>query len=297
MFSTLAPNVLPVRVPLTRQLELAQANGFDAVDLPVAHLLSTRRKSGVSEIKQMFSRHGLRCGGWQLPFNQEADQAEFLAGLRGLPRAAELAKALGSSWCFSWIEPFSDELTFSENTARYVERMRLIADVLGENDCRIGLEAIGPKTLLVGRRHPFVHTIPGALELLSAIDRPNVGLLLDSFHWFTSHGSVAELSALNASQVVYVHINDAIPGIGIDEQLDGVRLLPGASGVIDLVTFLKVLDGIGYDGPVAVEPFSAELAATPPAERVRLAAESLHASFAAAGLSLKGDAHRADSIR
>src|SRR5439155_1527414 len=175
--------------------------------------------------------------------------------------------------------------------------MRLIADVLGGSDCRIGLEAIGPKTLLDGPRHPFVHTIPGALELLSAIDRPNVGLLLDSFHWFTSHGSVAELSALNASQVVYVHINDAIPGIGIDEQLDGVRLLPGASGVIDLVTFLKVLDGIGYDGPVAVEPFSAELAATPPAERVRLAAESLHASFAAAGLSLKGDAHRADSIR
>jgi sugar phosphate isomerase/epimerase len=284
MFATLAPNVLPIRVPFTRQLELAQANRFGALDLPVAHLLSMRRTAVVPEVKEMYSKHGLRCGGWQLPFSQEADQAIFSAGLRRLSRAAEIAKALGSQWCFSWIEPFSDELTFAANTARYVERMRLIADVLGENECRIGLEAIGPKSLLVGRRHPFVHTIPGALELLAAIDRPNVGLLLDSFHWYTSHGGVAELNALKANQVVYVHINDAIPGIGIDEQLDDVRLLPGASGVIDLVTFLQVLDGIGYDGPVAVEPFSAALAALPPAERVRLAAESLHASFTAAGL-------------
>jgi sugar phosphate isomerase/epimerase len=290
MFSTLAPNVLPLRVPFIRQLELAQANGFEALDLPMAHLLSMLRGSRLSQIKEMFSRHGLRCGGWQLPFNQEGDQAEFTGGLSSLPRAAELARALGSPWCFSWIEPYSDELSFAANTTRYIKRMRLIADVLGENDCRIGLEAIGPRSLLVGHRHPFVHTIPAALELFAAIDRPNVGLLLDSFHWYTSHGGVAELRGLKASQVVYVHVNDAIPGIDVDEQLDDVRLLPGASGVIDLVTFLKILNEIEYDGPVAVEPFSAELAAAPPAERVRRAGESLRTAFVAAGLKFGHDA-------
>jgi len=295
MFSTLAPNVLPLRVPFQRQLELAQANRFEALDLPMSHLLSMRRTTGLREIKESFSRHGLRCGGWQLPFNQEADETEFSAGLRHLPRAAELARGLGSPWCFSWIEPFSEDLTFGANTARYVERMRQISDVLGENDCRIGLEVIGPKTLLVGRRHPFVHTIPGALELLATIDRPNVGLLLDSFHWYTSHGSVEELRELSASQVVYVHINDAIPEIGIDDQLDQVRLLPGASEVIDLVAFMKVLDAIGYDGPVAVEPFSTELTAASPAERVRRAAESIRAAFAAAGLRIADAGHLRES--
>jgi sugar phosphate isomerase/epimerase len=286
MFSTLAPNVLPLRVPFKRQLDLAQANGFEALDLPMGHLLTMLHSSGLDEIKESFSSHGLRCGGWQLPFSQEGDDVEFSSGLKRLPRAAELAGALGSPWCFAWIEPFSDQLTFAANTARYIERMRLIADVLGENNCSIGLEVIGPETLLVGRPHPFVHTIPAALELLVAIDRPNVGLLLDSFHWYTSRSSVAELKALSASEVFYVHINDAIPGIGIDQQLDQVRLLPGASGVIDLVGFLKVLDEIGYGGPVAVEPFSADLATIPPAERVRLAGESLHAAFAAADLRI-----------
>ena len=86
-------------------------------------------------------------------------------------------------------------------------------------------------------------------------------------------------------QVVYVHINDAVAGVDVDEQLDDVRRLPGATGVIDLVGFLQALDRIGYDGPVAVEPFDVSLAALPTAERVRLAAESVRGAFAAAQVS------------
>jgi sugar phosphate isomerase/epimerase len=123
-----------------------------------------------------------------------------------------------------------------------------------------------------------------ALELLAAVDRPNVGLLIDCFHWYTSHAKLADLTALSASQVVYVHVNDAIAGVAVDEQIDDVRCLPGASGMIDVVGFLRALDAIGYDGPVAVEPFDTSLASLRPDARVRLAADSLHAAFAAAGV-------------
>jgi sugar phosphate isomerase/epimerase len=166
-----------------------------------------------------------------------------------------------------------------------VERVRAIADVLGEHGCRLGLEPIGPKTLRVGARYEFVHSIPMALELLNLVDRPNVGLLLDCFHWYTSHAGVDDLSALSGQQVVYVHINDAVAGVDVDEQLDDVRRLPGATGVIDLVGFLRALDRIGYDGPVAVEPFDVSLAALPTDQRVRLAAESARGAFAAAHVS------------
>ena len=65
-----------------------------------------------------------------------------------------------------------------------------------------------------------------------------------------------------------------------------MRVLPGASGLIDLTGFLRALDGIGYDGPVAVEPFDASLAAMPPGERVRLAAQSLRDAFDAAHIAV-----------
>jgi sugar phosphate isomerase/epimerase len=284
MFWTLAPNVLPLRVPFARQLDLARAYGFEAVDLPMSLFLSRPRAWSQVRIEEMYAARELRCGGWQLPFNYERGEAELAAGLKRLARAARLAHKLGCPRCFSWIEPTSDELDYGANFARYVSRLRAIADVLGECDCRIGLEVIGPRTLFAGHPYVFVHTIPQGLELLSAVDRPNVGLLMDCFHWYTSHGTVAQLTALSAADVVYVHVNDAVPGVDVDDQLDGVRLLPGASGLIDITAFLQALDGMGYDGPIAVEPFSAELAAKPAPERVRLAAQSLKAVFGAAGL-------------
>jgi sugar phosphate isomerase/epimerase len=290
MFWTLAPNVLPLRVPFERQLELAAASGFDALDLPMNHLTAGSRVWAAAEIKELYAAKGLRVGGWQLPFNYERSEAEMSAGLRRLVPAARLAGQLGSPWCFSWIEPTSDEYDYSANTRRYVRRIRAMADVLGESGCRLGLEVIGPVTLLAGHPHEFVHTLPQGLELLTEVDRPNVGLLLDSFHWYTSHASVEQLLALSGDGVVYVHVNDAVPGVDVDAQLDQVRKLPGASGLIDITAFLRAIDNIGYDGPVAVEPFDAELAATPVMERVRLAAESLRKVFGAAGLghSLRG---------
>jgi len=233
LFTTLASSALGIRIPFERQLELASANGFGALDLPVGHLLALSSSSTVDQISQRFSTRDLRSGGWQLPFDFMAPKAEFARGLRRLSRVASLAGQLRSEWCFYWIEPTSDELSFAANTAKHVERLRPIADVLVENGCRIGLEPIGPQTLRLGHRYEFVHTISMALDLLSAIDRANVGLLLDCFHWYTSCGTVDELKGLAASQVVYVHLNDAPAGPSIDEQLDDVRLLPGANGVLE----------------------------------------------------------------
>jgi sugar phosphate isomerase/epimerase len=282
MFSTLAPQALPVRVSLDRQLQLASAHGFEALDLPLRTLRRSPRAHSAAEISERWAAHGLRCGGWRLPFDYQARRANFRADLRSLRTAARVAGAVASPWCYYWIEPTSEELSFEENTAMQVDRIRAIADVLGEHGCRLGLEPIGPKTLRADARYEFVHSIPMALELLGAVDRPNVGLLVDCFHWYTSHAGVDDLTALRADQVVYVHVNDAVAGVDIDEQLDDVRCLPGTSGVVDLVGFLRALDRIGYDGPVAVEPFDASLAALAPGERVRLAAESLRGAYDAA---------------
>lgn len=285
MFSTLAPLTLPVRVPFARQLELAGANGFDALDLPVSVLRRAARDGSIERIGELFAARGLRCGGWMLPFDYQAPRSDLGGDLRRLRPVARVAGELAGPWCYYWIEPTSEELTFAQNTAMQAQRLRAIADVLGEYGCRLGLEPIGPKTLRLAARYEFVHSIPMALELLRAVDRPNVGLLLDCFHWHTSHGDLGQLTSLSASQVVYVHINDAVAGVPVDEQLDDVRRLPGTSGVIDLTGFLGALAQIGYDGPVAVEPFDASFASLPADARVRVAAESLRTAFARAGVA------------
>ena len=71
---------------------------------------------------------------------------------------------------------------------------------------------------------------------------------------------MSDIVALKASDIVYVHVNDAPAGIAVDDQVDNRRLLPGDSGVIDLNSFFDSVRATGYNGPVCVEPFLDSLA-------------------------------------
>ena len=286
MFTSLNTGALALNIPLDEALDLARDNGFAALDLPLAELHELENRSSAAAVKERFAAAGVRPGPWGLPVNFRTDEETYRAGLAELPAYAALAQELGSPWCATWILPFSDELDYAANMAFHAERLRPVARILAEHGCRFGLEFVGPATMRAGHAHEFIYTIAGALELAERIGTGNVGLLLDSYHWYTSHGTAGDLARLSAREVVYVHVNDAPAGRAIDEQLDKERALPGASGVIDLSGFLQALDRMGYDGPVAVEPFDDALTMQPPAERVRAAAASLHDIASRSGVRL-----------
>ena len=119
-------------------------------------------------------------------------------------------------------------------------------------------------------------------ELCAAVG-PNCGYLLDAWHWYTAREGASNLLALEAAQVVDVHVNDA-PRRPVGEQLDHERCLPGETGVIDIATFLGSLKEIGYDGPVMVEPFSQRLREMAAAEACAATRAALDKVFAQAGI-------------
>ena len=85
----------------------------------------------------------------------------------------------------------------------------------------------------------------------------------------------AVLRTLRAQDIVYVHVNDAPEGVPVEAQLDLVRRMPGATGVIDIAGFLQALREIGYDGPVTPEPFEKSLNALPADEACKIARDSM----------------------
>ena len=65
-----------------------------------------------------------------------------------------------------------------------------------------------------------------------------------------------------------------------------MRRLPMETGVIDLPGFMIKLAGLGYDGPVTPEPFSARInAIEDPLEAAQLAAGYMDQMWVAAGLA------------
>ena len=61
--------------------------------------------------------------------------------------------------------------------------------------------------------------------------------------------------------------------------------MPGATGVIDIGTFLGVLRDLDYDGPVMVEPFSERLRAMEDEEAVAATAAAFAMVWREAGLA------------
>lgn len=257
MYPSLNPSAIGLTVGLEDGLALASRHGFVGYhfDLPEAATL------GAERVRELADAHALRLAAWGLPVEFREDEVRYRHDLAALPELAQTAAELGVLRTSTWIMPFSDERTYRQNFAFYRSRLEPAAEILAVHGIRLGLEYVGPRTMWSSHRYPFAHTMAEMLELCAAIG-PNVGLLLDSFHWYTAHETVNDLRDLRAEQIVDVHVNDA-PDVPTDEQQDRVRELPGATGVIDIANFLVAIAASGYDGPVMVEPFSERLEALP----------------------------------
>jgi sugar phosphate isomerase/epimerase len=292
MYATIGPDQLGIRGPsLSDAIALARAAGFAGLSFDSRAAARAVDERGLDTVQDQFAQAGVRPALWNLPVAWRDDD-QWQADLRELPQLAATARALGATRTATYMPSGSDERSFQENFDWHVARLRPIAEVLRDEGCQFGIEFIGPKTYRAAFRHEFIHTLDGVTELVAAIGTGNVGVMLDSWHLYTSGGSLADLERLTNHDVVVVHVNDAPAGIARDEQIDTVRTLPMETGVIDLVGFMRALREMGYDGPVMPEPFSQrinDLAATDPEAAAREAARSMDALWRAAGLEVMGD--------
>ena len=220
-------------------------------------------KSSVSEIKEMLAKTGLKAGGFGLPLEYRKDENTFNEGLSKLEGYAKFAADIGANRCITWILSFSEEFPWKENFELHRTRLRKCCEIFKDYGILFGMEFLGPPSIRKGRKYEFIHNLDQMLELCDAIGTGNAGLLLDIFHWDLAGQTRADFSKITNEMVALVHIMDAPAGVAVEDQQDGVRGLPGSTGVLRIAEFFDGLKSIGYDGPVAPEPFDKSLGEIP----------------------------------
>ena len=238
-----------VKATQAEAIAYAARYGFESVEPNLAYLA----EASPAEMDQTLGElkaENLVWGASGLPVNFRGDDQKFRQGLADLKGTAPALQRAGVTRIGTWLTPCDDVLDYKSNFRQHAERLREIAKILRDNGIRLGLEYVGPKTSWSAKRYPFIHTMAQMKTLIAEIGLDNVGLVLDTWHWYTAHETKADLQTLTNKDIVAVDLNDAPLGRAVDEQLDGQRELPAATGVIDVGTFLSALNALGCDAPV-----------------------------------------------
>jgi len=284
MFKNLSTGAIGISANMQEGLELAKNAGFEGLDINIGEAHQLAEEHSVQYVKDLWSDAGIKMGGWGFGVNWRGSDSDYYAGLGQLPQRAEFAAELGCFRTNCVVGPSSNDMTFQENWDFTVKRLRSVAEILKDYGHSLGLEFIGPATSRKGAKHLFAYSMDAMLGLAAAIGTGNVGLLFDTWHWYTCHSTLDDVRKLSASDVVYVHINDAPDGIETNEQIDNIRCLPAETGVIPLTELMQILAEIGYDGPVTPEPFSKKIGEMEPTDAAKATAESLDQVWENAGL-------------
>ena len=270
---------------LTRQMpwpdfvRLAGKLGYGGVDVN----LGAAKTDGVDATRALLKEANVKPAVANLPMPfATPDEAAFQDGLKLLDENAQFAAAIGLNRMMAVLSPASP-VPKDERRTFVKDRVAAIAEVLLRSKIRLGLEFLGPVYMRSNAKspHTFIYTLPETVALADECG-PNIGVVLDAWHWYHSGGTTAEIVAAGKSRIVHVHVSEAKPAPP-EEVRDNQRHMPG-EGVIDLVGFFQALKKIGYVDGVSPEPLGRVPADMPAEDGARLGLESTLAVMKKAGV-------------
>jgi sugar phosphate isomerase/epimerase len=285
MFVSLNGALTP-KVSGVDKARLAAKLGFGGVDWD----LGPAKAAGLDATRALFAELKIKPTITNLPMPRPLPFAgEAPAFQEALEALAEDAAFIASVGCKKMMLVLSPTGPTAKEEYRklVVDRLSAVSDVLQKANLRLGLEFLGPLYMRQGPgrdgqpRMPFIWTLPETVALAKDCG-PNIGAVLDVWHWHHSGGTIPDILGAGGDRIVHVHISDAKPAPPEDVR-DNQRFLPG-EGSIDLVAFLQALKKIGYADGVSPEPLGRIPPDMPAEEGARLGLDSTLAVMKKAGV-------------
>jgi len=280
---SLIPGPVGINVNANELLDLAIKNKFESI-YPLINDLKKMSTMELSDYLDKMASNSISFDVSILPVDFSQTDSIFNDGIKVLKDYCKVMRKIDSVGFCRWIMPTSNNLTYLKNFKIHKERLKECAKIIGDNDMKLGLEFVGPKTLMARDQFSFIRTINELRELISEIDERNVGYQLDTFHLYCANHSIEDLRFLNKDDIIMCQLNDAVKGRTRDEQIDLERNLPGKTGLIDTAPFLNFLQEVGYDRTVSAEPFNKDLNKMNNEEAAKITYDSIKNSFVNAGV-------------
>ena len=250
-----------MKADLATDIRAASAAGFDCLEIWSAKLETFLQMSSIDDLKDLFAAAGIE------PYSINSIEHVTFRDDEGRERlhseAKEICRLASELACpYVVVVPgrlpdAASETQVIDESVRTLTNLSSIAEGLGVS---LAFEFLGQSDC-------SVQTLALADQIVRETARDNVGLVIDSFHFYAGSSTIESIHALDPAKLFIFHINDA-EDLPREQLEDRHRLLPGL-GILPLKEIISALRRIGYDRVASVEIFRPEYWERDPFELAR----------------------------
>ncbi|MCS6806197.1 MAG: sugar phosphate isomerase/epimerase [Acidobacteriota bacterium] len=263
-----------MKADLLTDIRAAHHAGFDLLEIWASKLRDYLKNHSTQQLRRELERHHLRAYSInsieQITFRSSDAHVALLAECEQL---CHIAQEIGCEHIVVVPSPRPAGVSDEEVITESVLVLHDLSDVAARYGVKLAFE-------FLGFAECSVRTLDASLEVVSRLARPDVGLVLDSFHFYVGGSRLESVARLRPEQLFIFHINGA-EDRPRDQLRDAHRLLPD-EGILPLKELWSALQAIGYNKMASVEIFRPEYWERDPIE---LAVAAKRAAERALGLN------------
>jgi len=240
-----------MKADLPTDIRAAAVAGFDYVEIWAAKLRQFLKQNSTADLKGMFD--DARVKPLSINSIEHITFRDSQSYERIKAECEELSSIAAEISCpYLVVVPGKlpeHEVSLEEIIDESVGVLTELCDTAGSRNVALAFEFLGQSDC-------SVQTLDLADEIVRRVDRTNVGMVIDSFHFYAGGSTIEMIEAIDPASLFIFHINDA-EDLPREELTDAHRLLPG-KGMLPLREMVSAFQRIGYDKVASVEIFRPE---------------------------------------
>jgi 2-keto-myo-inositol isomerase len=217
--------------------------GFKGMEVWLEKVDKIAGKHPVKEIASLLKDNGVAatggCAAFGLMLGEGEEKKKALSELK---RKLDICATLGAPVI---IIPSDSGSITPENFERSVKNLSEAGEVAAKYDIQLALEFI--------KGSPLLGCLATTNDMVRKIDRENVGVLFDTFHFYVGISKIADIRNMPEGKLFFVHINDCID-IPRETMQDCHRTYIG-NGIFPVKEMVDEINATGYDGWFSFEIF------------------------------------------
>jgi 2-keto-myo-inositol isomerase len=235
---------------LETDIKAASAAGYELIEIWAAKLREFLETKTVADLKQLLEENNLEPYSINsiefITFRNAEDYEKIKA------ECEEYSNIAGEINCpYVVVVPgkLPANATETEIIDESVKVLNELADIAAKHNVGLAFEFLGQSDC-------SVQTLDLDKKIIEKVNRENVGLVIDTFHFYAGNSTLEAIETLDPKKLFIFHINDA-EDLPKGDLTDAHRLYPG-EGILPIKQIKEKFDAIGYDRMVSIEIFRPE---------------------------------------